>query len=301
MTKQQLAEELKRKVKLGVKPSDLKKQKKNSQFNQQLATPPDSPVLGPVQTNQLLTPPPTLPLKPIKTNNSPSPIVQYPTPPDSPLLKPTKPSKPANNLKDLQQQVNYWSKTAQSHLLNLSKTSAELFNAEERIKELETKPKSQTLSQEAEKALIEANQRIRELEKQNQLLKKAKPLNQPETKTFTCSDCQQEWNQEFIRLIDKQGNKYCPDCMEEMLKETIQATGKELTIETQKETKTEPTKPCQFCHQLKPETSLKPRHIKNLPNHDPREISLICQDCLTYRAIKADYYCPLTSEGRDTY
>ena len=85
-----------------------------------------------------------------------------------------------------------------------------------------------------------------------------------------------------------------------MLELTKEATGKEIVIEEQ--SPTQPTfKPCQFCRQPKPATSLKPRHIKNLPNQDPRELTLICQDCLTYRALKADYYCPLTSEGRDTY
>ena len=85
-----------------------------------------------------------------------------------------------------------------------------------------------------------------------------------------------------------------------MLNLASQETGKGISLET--ETKEEVKySPCQFCQQPKPITSLKDRHIKNLPNHDSREIVKICQDCLTYRAIKADYYCPLTSEGRDTY
>ncbi|RHZ37209.1 hypothetical protein [endosymbiont GvMRE of Glomus versiforme] len=199
MNKTKLQEELLKNVKPGIKPSDLKKQKKNSQTN-----------------NQLLTPPPTPPLKPVKTNNSPSPIVQYPTPPDSPLLKPTQPSKPANNVKDLQQQVSYWSKTAQNHLLNLSKTSAELFNAEERIKELESKPKSQTLSQEAEKALVEANQRIRELEEKLSKTtasqeKPVKPVQKPEQTIFTCSDCNQtKSHQELSRQFAN--HSFCRSC-----------------------------------------------------------------------------------------
>src|SRR5207245_1438871 len=61
------------------------------------------------------------------------------------------------------------------------------------------------------------------------------------------------------------------------------------------------TQICRFCRQAKLASQLKPRHIKNLPNQDPRQITLICQECLTYRAIKADYYCPRTSKGRDTY
>jgi hypothetical protein len=38
-----------------------------------------------------------------------------------------------------------------------------------------------------------------------------------------------------------------------------------------------------------------------LPHKDPREITWICQACLTYRAIKADLVCPRISSGRDTY
>ena|SRR6185369_6524788 len=87
-----------------------------------------------------------------------------------------------------------------------------------------------------------------------------------------------------------------------MLNKANQATGQEINLLAE-ETKQQEIKytPCQFCHHPTPQNSLKPRHIKNIPNHDPREIALLCQDCLTYRAIKADYYCPLTSEGRDTY
>jgi len=85
-----------------------------------------------------------------------------------------------------------------------------------------------------------------------------------------------------------------------MTQQASQETGKEIIIETQEE-KPEPIKLCQFCSKSYPQSQLKPRHIKNLPNKDPREITLLCQECLTYRAIKADYYCPLTSEGRDTY
>ena len=86
-----------------------------------------------------------------------------------------------------------------------------------------------------------------------------------------------------------------------MLELTKQETGQEIIIEKQTKPQPDPTKPCQFCSKPYPQSHLKPRHIKNLPNKDPREITLICQECLTYRAIKADYYCPLTSEGRDTY
>ncbi|CAJ0837031.1 20393_t:CDS:2 [Entrophospora sp. SA101] len=55
----------------------------------------------------------------------------------------------------------------------------------------------ETISQAAEQALMEANQKIRELEAKNQSLNKTiqdlknQVKNTKETKTFTCSDCQQ--------------------------------------------------------------------------------------------------------------
>src|SRR4051794_41111767 len=86
-----------------------------------------------------------------------------------------------------------------------------------------------------------------------------------------------------------------------MTQQASQETNQEIILET-KSKEAEPIyKPCQFCRQPKTENQLKPRHILNLPNHDPREIILICQECLVYRAKKADFYCPLISEGKDTY
>ena len=86
-----------------------------------------------------------------------------------------------------------------------------------------------------------------------------------------------------------------------MLNQASQETGKSIQLATEEKQPKPKTQICRFCRQAKPTNQLKPRHIKNLPNQDPRQITLICQECLTYRAIKADYYCPLTSQGRDTY
>ena len=72
--------------------------------------------------------------------------------------------------------------------------------------------------------------------------------------------------------MDQQGNKTCADCAETMLTNANQETGKEITLETQEKTPEPKYKPCQFCQQPKPENQLKPRHIKNLPNKDYREI-----------------------------
>src|SRR5204863_5179778 len=89
--------------------------------------------------------------------------------------------------------------------------------------------------------------------------------------------------------------------LEEQLELTKQETQKEIKLEIEEKNPKPLIKSCQFCSKSYPENLLKPRHILNLPNHDPREITLICQECLIYRAKKADYYCPLTSEGRDLY
>src|SRR5206468_11717059 len=107
--------------------------------------------------------------------------------------------------------------------------------------------------------------------------------------------------QEFLRLIDQKGNKTCAECLAEQLELTKQQTQKEIKLEVEEKEPEPIYKPCQFCGKTCPENLLKPRHILNLPNHDPREIILICSDCLYYRAKKADYYCPLTSEGKDIY
>ena len=58
-----------------------------------------------------------------------------------------------------------------------------------------------------------------------------------------------------------------------MLELTKQETGQEIVIEKQVKSQPQPAKPCQFCRKEYPQFQLKPRHIKNLPNKDPREIT----------------------------
>jgi len=298
MTKDLLAQELKEKLKLGVKPSDLKK--KNSQ--------------------QLLTPPPTPPLK----SNSTFPL----TPPDSPILKPTKPNKPANNLKELQEQVIYWSQTAQTHLLNLSKTSAELFALEEENKHLKRKlkVKPETVNEAAERspddlnksleqALIEANQKIRqqektikELAKKNTLLNKSisnhtNPIKTTQKTTlFTCHSCQKEQTKELLRLIDKNQNKICRNCTLPMLKRANQLSGNHIVLKIKKPVTQNKSFTCQTCHQS---TQGEPHqvHITNFQESGiiPQQLTSICPPCLEEKVVLANFYCPKTSEGRDTY
>src|SRR5437870_29739 len=68
MTKTALQKELLEKVKLGTKPSDLKKQKEQENINTQIPTPPDSPVITPIDKKPSK--------KPGKKNILPPPIVK---------------------------------------------------------------------------------------------------------------------------------------------------------------------------------------------------------------------------------
>ena len=98
MTKLALQQELKEKVKLGVKPSDLKKRTIT------IPTPPDSPIIEPIK----------------KTKPKPKP--------ESPLVQASK------QIKQLAKDVDYWTATANNYLTNLQRTTAELDQAQEEIK-----------------------------------------------------------------------------------------------------------------------------------------------------------------------
>ncbi|CAG8778267.1 2836_t:CDS:1, partial [Racocetra persica] len=126
--KQEFQQELKEKIKEGVKLSDLKKKKLEGNSTQFI--------------HGIPTPPPTPPLKPTQEDNLPPPI----------RISENK------QIKELQGQVKYWSNTAANYLKSLQKLTAENDNLKEEIKKI--KPtKTQT---ELEKALQEANQKIRE-------------------------------------------------------------------------------------------------------------------------------------------
>src|SRR5437016_10991814 len=66
----------------------------------------------------------------------------------------------AEKIKQLEQDIKYWSTTAQNYLTTLQREQAE----NENLKELLKKQKPGKINEEAEKSLIEANQKIRELE-----------------------------------------------------------------------------------------------------------------------------------------
>jgi len=95
MNKDQLAQELREKLKEGIKPSDLKKpREKNSQT---------------ISTLGILTPLSTPPLKPTKEGNSPSPIVQLEREPNQATHRDESPVKNQDQtlIKQLQEQVQF--------------------------------------------------------------------------------------------------------------------------------------------------------------------------------------------------
>jgi predicted RNase H-like nuclease (RuvC/YqgF family) len=66
----------------------------------------------------------------------------------------------AEKIKQLEQDIKYWSTTAQNYLTTLQSEQAE----NENLKELLKNQSPGKINEEAEKSLIEANQKIRELE-----------------------------------------------------------------------------------------------------------------------------------------
>src|SRR5207253_7725527 len=125
MTKDQLSQELKQKLKLGIKPSDLKKQRQNN-----LDEGYESEKEATIRPKSLL-------------KNQ-----------DKTLIK------------QLQTQVKFEANKAQNYLTELQSTLAELDQAQQAITQLQSqlKTKPETISQAAEQAITEANQKIREQE-----------------------------------------------------------------------------------------------------------------------------------------
>src|SRR3954447_19960316 len=155
MNKTKLQQELKEKIKPGIKPSKLKSLNKNEQseqlkkkdeenkasFTHGIPTPPDSPIL-----------------KPIGDNNSLDPISLT----DEENIHNPKFNPYIGKVKELQEGIDFWSQTANNHLHNLQKLTAENDILTTELKELQPS-KSQ---QELELALKEANNKIRKLQGQ---------------------------------------------------------------------------------------------------------------------------------------
>src|SRR6185312_16279202 len=235
-------------------------------------------------------------------------------------------------IQQLEQERNFEAKKAQNYLEQITKLTAELDSKDLEIKELK-KIKPTKTQLELEKALQEANQKIRDQEKSlihlniylekikvlesenKQLIEKyAKLENQRENKEknksldelFTCFTCQKTFSCKLIRLIDKNNKKVCRDCLLKMLNRANQETGEEIVLRKKKkeeirEISQPPTFICQTCqqnYQGQPHQV----HISNYQEQGiiPQQLTSIFSYCLQDKVVIADLYCPRTSEGRDT-
>jgi chromosome segregation ATPase len=237
-----LIQELLAKVREGIKPSDLKKPKKN--------------------------------LKPQVDDGyeSDSSNKSIPTPP--PL--------PNSQIKELKTQVSFWSNTANNHLKNLQLAQAKITSLQEQIQKLKTQktpPKESELLKdknhqieiialENEKNLAKVNQlnqTIAELKNQaknpNQNQVKTTE-NKPETKTFTCAECNQSKPQsELSRVFGS--FSFCLDCSK---KARHQAQ--------EQKTKPQPLDfTCYLCNKPKTEIPFKMKPDQTLQEY------LICLEC----------------------
>jgi len=275
MTKDQLQKELLKKLKLGIKPSDLKNQLGKNSL--------DEGYESETEQNQ------------------------------SPIKNPAK-----SKIKQLQSQVKFEANKAQAYLTELQSTLAELDQAQQEIAQLQKrlKTKPETVSQVAEQALMEANQKIRQLIKTNEdlqtknqtlnktiteLKKPAKTSEETNLTTFTCSSCTREFNIELLRLAKKSGKKVCRHCTLAMLKRANQLTGNHIVLKIKQPIKPQPTFTCQTCQQSQPGEPHQV-HITNYQEQGilPQQLASICSSCLEERVVLANFYCPRTSEGRDT-
>src|SRR5205823_3793237 len=127
MNKDQLQQELKEKIKEGIKPSDLKKKKTGENIGSIPTPPPPPPIIDKEEKpNQ----------NPVNSDDLPSPI--------------------AYKIKKLEEEVKFWSDKSANYLKNLQELTAENDNLKEQKKE--------PINKELEQALKEANEKIRELQ-----------------------------------------------------------------------------------------------------------------------------------------
>jgi predicted O-linked N-acetylglucosamine transferase (SPINDLY family) len=258
MTKDQLQQELLKKLKLGIKPSDLKKPRVKNSFDEGYESETDS---------------------------------------HKSLVKNTEESK----IKQLQSQVKFEANKAQAYLT-----------------ELQSQPIQ--LSKETEQAIVEANQKIRELIKTNEdlqsknntlsktiteLKKPVKTSEETNLTTFTCSSCVREFNLDLIRLAKKSGKKVCRNCTLAMLKRANQLTGKHMVLKIKKQPEANPPPKTFLCQTCQQSTHGEPHqvHLTNYQEQgiNPRQLTSICSPCLQDKVVLANFYCPRTSEGKDTW
>ena len=147
------------------------------------------------------------------------------------------------------------------------------------------------------KSLLE---KINQLENQTKITtKKPEPTPPP---TFFCSSCTHTLNIELIRLAKKSGQKICRNCTLLMLKRANQLTGKHIVLKIKKQPEPQTkTFTCQTCLQPSPGEPHQV-HITNFQDQGivPQQLTSICSPCLENKVSLANFYCPRTSEGKDT-
>lgn len=123
--------------------------------------------------------------------------------------------------------------------------------------------------------------------------------NIKEKELFTCHSCQKEWNNEFLRLVNQQNQKICRNCTLIMLSKANQISGQKIVLKKKlvEKPQTFVCQTCQQTHQGDPHQV----HITNYQGIIPQNLTSVCSPCLEDKVTIADFYCPRTSEGRDTY
>ena len=87
-----------------------------------------------------------------------------------------------------------------------------------------------------------------------------------------------------------------------MLAKANQLSGAEIVLKKKSPAKPQPTFTCQTCqrtHQGTPHQV----HVANFQGAGiiPQALTSVCSPCLAERVILANFYCPRTSEGKDTW
>jgi len=86
-----------------------------------------------------------------------------------------------------------------------------------------------------------------------------------------------------------------------MLAKANQLSGAEIVLKKKKTEPSQPTFTCQTCqqtHRGEPQQV----HVANFQGAGivPQKLTKVCSACLAERVVLANFYCPRTSEGKDT-
>jgi hypothetical protein len=86
-----------------------------------------------------------------------------------------------------------------------------------------------------------------------------------------------------------------------MLEKANQVSGQEIILKKKKSPEAQSTFTCQTCQQTYPGEPHQV-HVANFQGAGivPQKLTKVCSPCLAERIILANFYCPRTSEGKDT-